>query len=263
MGANVVTENNLMPGTTDANGVVEIPCRWVRGVLPILKITASGYRPTSVTLVPDSNSRFEVTLDRGEPIVRSAGTTVSAAELSPNAQSESTRLQEEAGKALANQDYQNAGKLLMEAYQLTPSLPGIANNLGIVYLHLRDVESAGNWFQKAAEEAPYKGDILGNLGLVLWLQHRTDESYSILTKASAHGYESNLAHYILGTVSLERGKSQEAAEHLKKISPDKFRYRDLYLSIALRNCGKTKSADETYRNFLKRNPAPFLISRLS
>ncbi len=263
MGASVVTEDDLMPGTTDADGIVEIPCRLMHGTFPSVKVTASGYKPTRATLMPDSRSRFVVTLDKGEPIVGSSGTTVSAAELSTNVQNQSERLQEEASKALARQDYQNAGKLLMEAFQLTPSSPGIANNLGIVYLHLRDMESAGHWFQKAAEEAPYKGEILGNLGLVLWLQHRSDESYSVLTKASAHGYESSLAHYILGTVSLERGQSREAAQHLKKISPDKFRYRDLYLSIALRNCGKAKSADESYRNFIRRNPAPFLISRLS
>ncbi len=261
MGAAVVPEDTIMAETTDTDGIVEIPCRVMQNVLPVIKISANGYIPTSVTLLPNS-SYFTVRLDRSEPVARSAGTTINASELSTDVQAKSVRLQEEAGKALAHQDYDNAGKLLLEALQLTPSAPGIANNLGIVALRHKDLESAGSWFQKAAEEAPYKADILGNLGLVRWMQHRTDESYSILVKASSRGYESNLGHYILGTISLEKGQSREAAEHLKKVSADHFPYRDLYLSIALRNCGKNKAADESYRSFLRRKPAPFMIYSL-
>jgi lipopolysaccharide biosynthesis regulator YciM len=95
------------------------------------------------------------------------------------------------------------------------------------------------------------------------VQHRTDESYTLLTKAVAQGYESGVAHYILGTLSLQKGENQEAIAHLKKVSADRFSYRDLYLSIALRNCGKTKAADESYRNFLRRNPAPLLPTQAS
>jgi hypothetical protein len=262
MGASIGTEDSAIKMTTDTNGVASIPCEWIHGILPVLNVRASGFRPAEVSLAPDSSFHFDVTLDRTERVNRSSGYTVTAAELSADAQEKSERLQQEATKAIGRQDYENANKLLLEALDLTPSSPAVANNLGVVALRCKDLESAGSWFQKASEEAPYQPSILGNLGLVRWMQHRIDESYQVLTKAFSIGYESNLGRYILGTVSLEKGLSREAARNLKKTPPDRFPYRDLYLSIALRNFGKTKAADESYRNFLKRRPAPFYISLL-
>ena len=262
MGASVTTDNDV-PTTTGIDGTAEIPCRSFGTRPQALNVTASGYRPASVALLPDSLSHYEVMLDRNEPIHPSAGTTVSAAELSVDVQQKSAHLQDEANRALARQDYENAQKILLEALQLTPSAAAIANNLGVVALQHKDLESAGSWFKKAAEEAPRAPDILGNLGMIRWLQHRDDESYSVLTKAFSMGYQKDVGHYILGTLDLQKGESREAVNHLKKLSTDRFPYRDLYLSIALRNCGKTKAADESYRNFFRRHPAPYMVSMVS
>jgi tetratricopeptide (TPR) repeat protein len=115
----------------------------------------------------------------------------------------------------------------------------------------------------AVDESPYRAEFLANLGTVRWLQNRYDECYDLLTTAYAKGYESNLMHYILGTVGLTKGEFEDAVRHLKKASASRFPYRDLYLSIALRSCGKTKAADKTYRNFIRRNPDLQMISQLS
>ncbi len=260
-GADVSTEGAFNE-TTNSQGVVAIPCQSMKGMMPMLTITAPGYRPARVALMPDAMSHLEVRLDRGDPALRSGGNTVDASELSGSVQKQSAQLQQQAEKALAAKDYDRAEKLLMDALHLTPSVASIANNLGIVALHRKDLDTAGSWFQKAVDEAPYKADILGNLGLVRWMQGRVKESYDILVRASAKGYESGLGHYILGTVDLGNGNSKEAADHLKKVPTGRFPYRDLYLSIALRNCGKNKAADETYQSFLRSHPAPFLISEL-
>ena len=261
-GADVATEDSALRLTTDSQGMAAIPCHSIQGVLPVVIVTASGYQPIQASLAPDARSRFEIKLDRTEPVISSSGATVNASELAPNVQKQSDHLQQRAGKALAAKDYDNAEKLLLDALHLTPSSAPVANNLGIVALHRKDLDTAGSWFQKASEEAPSRPDIMGNLGLVRWMQHRTKESYEILVKAFSRGYESSMGHYILGTAGLENGHSKEAADHLKKVSTDRFPYRDLYLSIALRNCGKHKAADETYQSFLRRNPATFLISDL-
>jgi hypothetical protein len=264
IGATVVTENGVMQLLTDSKGYAAIPCSRMSGIPQILKVAAPGYHSASMPLTSNMSSHFEVILDRSAlSVPQSGGTTISAAELRADVQAKSSHLQEEARKALAHQDYNNAEKLLKEALELTPSSPMIANNLGVVALRRKDLDSAGAWFQKAAEVAPYTSDILGNLGLVRWMQHRFEESYRILTKALSLGYESGMAHYILGELDLENGRSEEAANHLKKVPIGRFSYRDLYLSIALRNCGKTKAADESYRNFIRRHPAPYLISQLS
>jgi hypothetical protein len=263
MGADVVTENNGLEIRTDSQGFAAIPCRSVEGrMLPVITVGAPGYRTTKVNLMPDSRSRLEVRLDRREPTSKSAGTTVNAAELVPNVQKQSGQLQQQAERAIAAKDFDNAERLLMGALQLTPSAAAIANNLGVVAMHKKDLETAASWFERASDEAPYKSDILGNLGLVRWMQQRAEESYAILTKAYSRGYESSLGNYILGTIGLKKRESKEAAEYLKKISPDRFPYRDFYLSIALRNCGKNKAADESFQSFIRHNPAPYLISQL-
>ena len=123
IGATVVAEDRVIEIMTDSNGVAEIPCQVMQNVLTVLKVSAAGYKPASVTLVPNY-SHFTVTLDMNEPVVRSAGTTVGAAELSSDVQAKSVRLQEEASRALVRRDYDYAGKLLLEALQLTPSSPG-------------------------------------------------------------------------------------------------------------------------------------------
>ncbi len=261
-GANAILEDNGFPFTTDSRGFVDIPCSSFAGRWPVAIVSAAGYRSARVTLEPGVQSRLEVRLDAIEPVVRPARATIGASELLPNVQKQSVQLQEEARRAMAVSDYDGAEKFLMEALQLTPSAAAIANNLGVVALHRKEVNTAASWFEQASKEAPFSWGILGNLGLVRWMQGRIEESYEILMKAFSGGYESPLGNYVLGTLKLERGESKEAAHHLKKIPADRFPFRNLFLSIALRNCGKSKEADETYRSFIRNNPAPFLISIL-
>lgn len=264
MGANVATENSIMQMTTDARGMVSIPCRTLENPMPIVDVTASGYQPARITLTPGRGSRYEtVRLDRREqPAIKSSGSVVNINELSLDKQRQSAALQQRAQSAMADKDYDAAERALIEALQLTPSEPSIANNLGVVSLHRKDLDSAGKWFQKASDLAPFKPDILGNLGLVRFMQGQAEESYTILLRAFGQGYESNLGHYILGSVGALKGEGKEAIEHLKKVTSERFPYRDLYLSLALRKIGKTKDADSTYQSFLKRNPAPVLSASL-
>lgn len=264
MGADIGTENQGLEITTNSEGFAAIPCRTIgRGILPTITVTAPGYKAMQVNLIPDAGSPMEVRLARGENSAsRTAGPTVKASELNAEIQKHSERLQRLAEKAMAEEDFDGAEKYLVEALQLTPSTASIANNLGILALHRSDLAEAASWFQKASEAAPYKPDILGNLGLVRWMQRQYQESYTILTKAYSRGYESGLGNYILGTIELRMGHSKNALEHLKKASADRFPHRNLYLSLALRNCGKQKAADESYREFLKHNPAPYFVSLL-
>lgn len=261
-GAAVVTEDSPYEWRTDSQGIAAIPCRSMQGTIQMLKVSAPGYEPTQVTYMPDGRSMFEVRLDRREQIVKGAGNTVNASELKPDVKKQSAQLQKDAVKALEAEDYDSAERLLLDALQLTPSEALIANNLGVIALQRGDLEAASGWFQMAAAAAPYRWDIQGNLGMVLWMLRQPEEGYRILSKAFANGYESKLGHYILGTVGLEMGRNEEAVAHLKKVPSDRFPYRDLYLSIALRNRGQLKAAEETYRDFLRRNPVPYMVASL-
>jgi Flp pilus assembly protein TadD len=259
IGAVVTTEDNGIPFTTDSQGLASIPCQRSDGILPRMEVRAPGYNVSRVTMLPGGRSRLEVTLDKRDPVGKAAENTINVRELYATVQAESQDLQNQAAGALQRKDYDKAEKLLLQAEELTPSLAGIATNLGIVALRRKDLNMACSWFEKAAKISPHQADIVSNLGLVRWMQHRTEESYRLVKQAASMGYETGLGNYILGTVALGQGQNKEATQRLKKISPDRFPYRDLYLSIALRNLGKTRAADETYRKFQQRNPVPYAM----
>jgi Tfp pilus assembly protein PilF len=258
-GAVIIADNSVMPFTTDTQGLTEIPCPVGMNAFSMLEVRASGYRASKVRIAPDANYRLEVILDKS-PVAPTAESTISAKELNKTIQMESQELQKQAANAIQREDYDTAGTLLLKAQQLTPSIAEITNNLGVLALRKKDLNAAGLWFEKAMEMALRKADIMGNLGIVRWMQGRTEESYGLMKRAAAMGYESGLCNYIIGTVSLEKGKNDEAVKYLKKAPTDRFPYRDLYLSIALHHLGKTKAAEETYKNFLKRNPVPHAFS---
>jgi len=262
MGAVVTMENYGIPFSTDTQGVALIPCQVSNGFLTRVEVRAPGYSVSRVALLPGGRSRIDVTLDTRDPVGKAAEDTVSVRELYAAVQSQSQDLQNQAAGALRHKDYDKAEKLLLQAEELTPSAAGIANNLGIVELHRNDLNAAGSWFEKAVKISQHKADMVSNLGLVRWMQRRTEESYSLVKEAASMGYETELGNYILGTIGLGEGLNKESAERLKKASPDRFPYRDLYLSIALRNLGKTKVADEAYGKFLQHHPVPYALTRL-
>ena len=80
----------------------------------------------------------------------------------------------------------------------------------------------------------------------------------MLDRAVTLGFQSPLAHYYLGVLALGRGYYKQAVEELGSLDPDRFRYRDLYLSVAQRGLGKLQLARKTFREFLQRNPVEML-----
>ena len=261
-GATVRLEG-LWEATTDLNGVAVFDCRLSVNFPAMVEVTAPGYKPSRVPVGPMSGGPDTVDLERLDPQTRYLGEKVDVRELSPEVREKSERLVNESSRAIAQGDYDGAKQLLQQALQLTPSSAPIYNNLGVAYLHTHDIDGAASWFEKAVKAAPYDASIAGNLGLVRWIQHRPEESYAILLRADAMGYESAGGHYVLGVMSLQKGLAKKAVEHLKKIPPEKFPYRDLYLSLALRACGRTKAAEESYQSFLRRDPVVYMPVALS
>ncbi len=222
-----------------------------------MEVHASGHKSSKVTLIPNTQPRIDVILAEQDPTPRHSMFAVDIEDLRNPARKEMKHLQTQAAAALQYHDYNSAEKLYLQALRTSPSDPSITNNLGVLALRRGDLKAANTWFEMAMQLDPYKGDYALNLGILRWAQGRRDESYSLLLLASDRGYEPDSSHYIQGVVSLERGLYKEAARHLKKVSEDRFPYRNLFLSMALRHLGKAKSADETFLSFLRRNPFPF------
>jgi hypothetical protein len=259
-GAVVSAENT--EGITDSRGTASISCGSQRSVFTVIEARAAGYRTARVPFQFDSTFHFEVRLEKENPAVRPAAKTISARELSGDARAKSFDLQKQAGDALARGDYASAESLLLRAFDLTPSSASILNNLGVAAARRNNLDAAETWFEKAIQADPHKAEAIGNLALVRWKQHRSEESYNLLSKAASMKYETNPGNYIMGTVCMEKGLYREAVYHLKKVAMDQFPLRDLYLSLALYNCGKVKAAAQAHNYYLRHRHVPFALSTL-
>ncbi len=253
----IVSEDNGMRYATDIQGTASIPCGHAASMMRIIEVHASGFKSSTITLLPNTQSRIEVILAKEDPMPQHSMFAVDVEDLKNPARKEVKHLQTQAAAALHYHDYSSAEKLYLQALRTSPSDASIPNNLGVLALRRGDFKAGNTWFEMAMQLDPYTPDYALNLGILRWMQGRRDESYSLLLLASDRGYEPDSSHYIQGVVSLERGLYKEAARHLKKVSEDRFPYRNLFLSMALRHLGKAKSAEETFLSFLRRNPFPF------
>ncbi len=216
----------------------------------LVRVTAEGYQTREVTIEP-GDCITQIDLKRTERGRRSYTSAITAEELNPEVQKRSVELQRQASKASEQADYAGSVRLLLEAFDLTPSDPGISNNLGFSYLHKGEINQASVWFEKALSLAPFDPIINGNLGVVRWSQGDRDTSRQLLTKAVQHGYSTPAAHYILGVTALEKGHAMEAVKELSMVKDKQFPYRPLFLAIALWSEGKPDKAEKEYNRFLR------------
>jgi tetratricopeptide (TPR) repeat protein len=187
--------------------------------------------------------------------------TVSARELQSDVQEKSIELQQQAAVELRSGRYEEAEKLLRRALELTPSSGAICNNIGLTYLRRHNIDEAAPWFERAVERAPYSAQTVGNLGLLRWIQGRREESFRLLDRATASGFDSPMARYLLGILYLQKMRPRDALEQLKQSSSERLPYRDLYLSVAYAQVGDEKAARKSYHEYVRKNPAPLILAR--
>lgn len=253
-----VTVDGTRVLSSDANGVVTIQCQPEFHAPIRVFVVATGFEPQSLIIRDLSKTDQEIVLQRKFNSHTPGCNTVTAAELSAQAQTRSLKLQNQGLAAFRRKDYPTSEQLFREALELTPSSPALLNNIGACRARQNDLHEAERWFEKAVGIAPFNGVATGNLGLIRWMEGRREESYTLLQRASCRGFSTPPAEYVLGIMCLERGRSKEAADHLKKAGEDGFRYRDLYLSFALRGLGKLEAAMKCYKRFLLKNPVSLL-----
>ena len=238
----------------DSTGAVRFAAREAMRLPAVIKVTARGYEPREL-LFDGSESMMEISLEKLETRNPAAGSSVSVAELAPETRDASERLQREAVEALLHGENNEAERMLLEAIQLTPSAGAAYNNLGVAVLRQRRLEDAVRWFENSYELRPMDSAAAGNLGLIRCVQGRRDDCYRLLDKATALGFEAPMAHYCLGVLALERANWKQGARELERVSPERFAYRDLYLTVALRGIGRQHEAARSFQSFLRRRPA--------
>jgi tetratricopeptide (TPR) repeat protein len=243
---------------TDYDGRAVLDCRPMMRPTIVLEVKAHGFKTVQLIIASDLLiNGHDVYLQRDDtsgdiPSSR----TVAARELSPEIQKKSAALQEAGVTALSKGDNAEAEKRFRDALALTPSSSSIYNNIGVSYLRRYRFDEAATWFEKAVQTSPYSPQLLGNLGMIRWVQRRYEESYELIERAVTGGFSAPGAHFILGLVSLQKGRLDRAVEQLRKTDPEKYPIRDLFLSIALHAQGKEKAASRSYETFTRISPAP-------
>jgi hypothetical protein len=203
--------------------------------------------------------RVESEPGRGKEIHGHSHGTIGVEELSHRVLEESLRLQQAGLNAIRREDYETAVRIFQRALELTPSSLAIYNNIGVCEARRYRVGEAAAWFEKARDMAPFDPLIAGNLGLMRWLQHRTDESYELLAVSISRGGATSAAqHYAMGLMELEKGHPSEGIRNLTTVDRNRFPYRDLFLSAAQRNMGRPGASQKSYRRFMDRYRAPWI-----
>jgi Tfp pilus assembly protein PilF len=249
----VTTENS------DTGGVIRIEQRPPVRLPMMIDVQAPGYRPRQILIDGFERGNIDVYLEKVETATGPRGErSISVGELSPERKEAAQRLEDAGIKALAAGENERAEGLLRAALEQTPSSSLAYTNLGISLVRQGRFDEAVPFLEKGFTLAPYSPVTAGNLGLLRWVQGRRDECYELLDRAIALGFTSPLAHYNLGVLALGRGYHRQAAEELQSVDSKRFRYRDLYLSIAFRGLRQPKLSAKAFQEFLQRNPVSML-----
>ena len=235
------------------DGVIRLDLRGDVRVPLFIEVWADGYKSHSEMFDEITRPVIEITLQRLQKEIPKSGTSIGVGELSGDARSKSTRLQEQARDALRAGDLPRAQELLLAALELSPSDPSVLNGLGVATMRQGKVDQASIWFEKSYKISQDRAFPAAHLGIIRWVQNNPDESYRYFDEAVSHGFSSPMTHYYLGILSIGKAEWKQAVEQLGLASPERFRYRNLFLGLAYRGMGRDRKAAANFREFVKRN----------
>jgi Flp pilus assembly protein TadD len=158
-------------------------------------------------------------------------------------------------KALRTGDAPAAAAHLEKAVRIAPEFAEAQNNLGAVYIHLRQYENAVPHLQKAVELAPKAGEPYNNLGMALLFLRRFPEAESAARRSVELTPQRSSPRYTLGRVLVMEGRdTPEAVEMLTAAAGD-FPQARLLLAEVLQARGSAEQAIAELRTYLN-NPEP-------
>ena len=132
-------------------------------------------------------------------------------------------LVDSARAAAENGNFPVAIVLLKRATEVDPKNKFAWNNLGLIYLQMRDSDQAIAAFQKQIEVNPYDEFAYNNLGRVYWNDRKYDEAVKAFNKQLENNPLDKFAHANLGQMYAEWHKYDLAAAELEKavaVTPD-------------------------------------------
>ena len=134
----------------------------------------------------------------------------------PPADMKADDLVESGVAAMNNGNFSVAIALLKRATEVDPKNKFAWNNLGRVYLGMRDNEAAVAAFKKQIEINPYDEFAYNNLGRAYWQERKYEDAVTAFRKQLEMNPLDKFAHANLGAMYAEWHKYDEAAPELEK-----------------------------------------------
>ena len=189
----------------------------------------------------------------------SAGGFVPPADMKADELVESARAAQEAGNLTV------AEALLKHATEIDPKNKFAWNNLGLVYLQMRQDDQAITAFQKQIEINPYDEFAYNNLGRTYWNDRKYDDAVKAFNKQLENNPLDKFAHANLGAMYAEWHKYDLAVPELEKaasLTPDSAELQ-VSLGDAYLNLGQDEKALATFDHAVELNAAPLVWNNIA
>ncbi len=172
----------------------------------------------------------------------------------------------EAGlSAFQNRNFKGAADLLKRVIEMEPKHKSAWNDLGNVYLAMRQTEPAIAAFQKQVELNAYDQYAYNNLGRAYWQSREFEKAAQAFHKQIEVNPLDKYAHRNLGAMLLEQQRDSEALPELEKaasLAPD-----DAVLLVSLGqaqlNVGESEKALQSFNRAAEMAPSPTVWNNIA
>jgi tetratricopeptide (TPR) repeat protein len=178
-------------------------------------------------------------------------------------------LVDSARAAAENGNFPVAIVLLKRATEVDPKNKFAWNNLGLIYLQMRESDQAIAAFQKQIEVNPYDEFAYNNLGRVYWNDRKYDDAVKAFNKQLENNPLDRFAHANLGQMYAEWHKYDLAAGELEKavaVTPDSAPgSAELQVSLgdAYLNLGQDDKALSTFDHAVELSASPLVWNNIA
>jgi tetratricopeptide (TPR) repeat protein len=155
--------------------------------------------------------------------------------------------------------------LFKRATEVDPKSKIAWNNLGLVYLAMRDSDPAIAAFQKQIEVNPYDEFAYNNLGRTYWNDRKYDEAAKAFNKQLENNPLDKFAHSNLGVMYAEWHKYDLAAAELEKATALTPESGELQVSLgdAYLNLGQDDKALATFDHAVELSATPLVWNNIA
>jgi tetratricopeptide (TPR) repeat protein len=187
----------------------------------------------------------------------------------PPADMKADDLVDSARAAAENGNFAVAIALLKRATEVDPKNKFAWNNLGLIYLQMRESDQAIAAFQKQIEVNPYDEFAYNNLGRVYWNDRKYDDAVKAFNKQLENNPLDKFAHANLGQMYSEWHKYDLAVAELEKavaVTPDSAPgSAELQVSLgdAYLNLGQDDKALATFDHAVELSPTPLIWNNIA